>query len=501
MDQTPRLKVELVLPAEGVRRWHADLIARLRNDGRGLRVLTDTSHPQVHPAGVAILQALEEVLYGIPARRPAAPLPGPEVERLRLHDFEGEADLIVDLTGGRPRAGPTLVPLYDSHLGEHAAVSSLLDQRVPAIAIVKNDRIVAQGVPAVDRPEAVSRALHCVLARTASLIVHAIATIEAGQAQEGPAPHESVKVRGKSPASFGARSLAAKVARLLTRLARGAEGWHVAWRFVRDDPIDTTLRWPHGRYRVLADDGARYFADPFIFEHGGEFFVFCEEFPYGTGKGIISCFTITRGGIATAPRPVLDAPYHLSYPTVFACGDKTYMIPESAAAGAIELWRAERFPDLWVKDAVLIDGVSACDATLTRNDGRLWMFAAQASDGGTSWDSLVLFHADNLWGPWHPHPLNPVLLDAAAARPAGWTRDVAGGIRRFAQDCSRTYGGGLSVCHVDRLDPEGFSQRVEARLSPPPGARFSGAHTINRRRNLEVIDVFSDARSKHLVLH
>jgi hypothetical protein len=42
---------------------------------------------------------------------------------------------------------------------------------------------------------------------------------------------------------------------------------------------------------------------------------------------------------------VLERPYHLSYPYVFFVGDDAFMLPETAANGAIELYRAVSFPD------------------------------------------------------------------------------------------------------------------------------------------------------------
>ena len=238
----------------------------------------------------------------------------------------------------------------------------------------------------------------------------------------------------------------------------------------------------------MPDDARRYFADPFVFRRDGVAHVFCEEFPYATGKGVISTFTIGRDGAVGKPRVVLERPYHLSYPMVFERDGAVFMIPESSASGAIELYRATRFPDAWELDAVLVEGVSAADATLIERGGHLWLFASIAEVGMSSWDALGLFHAPRLAGPWTAHPANPVLIDAATARPAGMMFARDGALMRPAQDCTGGYGSALTLCRVDRLDPEGYAQTFVARLVAQPSWRAEGVHTLNAAGGLEVVD-------------
>ena len=249
------------------------------------------------------------------------------------------------------------------------------------------------------------------------------------------------------------------------------------------------MQIPCRDFTRLPDDGRRYFADPFVLMRGDMAHVFCEEVPFATGKGFISHFTIDAKGNVSAPRPVLEQPYHLSYPFVFEKDGEVWMIPESSAIGTVELYRAERFPDRWVKHAILLDDVLADDATLFEKDGRLFLFAAMRDWQASSWEALGLYHADVLTGPWQAHPANPVLLDPNAARPAGALFTHRGEIIRPAQDCSRGYGRGLAFCRIDRLDDEGFAQSVLTRVAPGTG-RVQGLHTYNRAGDVELIDLF-----------
>jgi hypothetical protein len=289
-------------------------------------------------------------------------------------------------------------------------------------------------------------------------------------------------------AIFATKGVATKIAQRLTQLAVHPEHWRIAFRPLANDATIGRGHWPDATWTHVTDDRQRYFADPFPFVENGRTYVFCEEYPYATRKGIISVFEITDRQ-PTSPRPVLERPYHLSYPFVFRRGSAIYMIPETSSVGRIELYRAESFPDRWAFERVLVENVIASDATLVSSQGRDWLFASIADEGASTWDALGLFYADDLFGEWNSHPLNPVLIDAGAARPGGAIVEMNGALRRVAQDCRRLYGGGIALADVVRLDPEDYSQIVRAMLAAPPGSGAQGAHTLNIAEAIEVIDL------------
>ena len=106
-----------------------------------------------------------------------------------------------------------------------------------------------------------------------------------------------------------------------------------------------------------ADDRRRYFADPFLFEEDGVAYVFCEEFPYATRKGVISVFALDEQGDPGPSRVVLERPYHLSYPVVFRHEGQIWMMPESSANRTLDIYRADPFPYRWTLDRVVLSGV------------------------------------------------------------------------------------------------------------------------------------------------
>lgn len=207
----------------------------------------------------------------------------------------------------------------------------------------------------------------------------------------------------------------------------------------------------------------------------------------GWGGGVISVVEFGTDGPLGTPRAVLAHDVHLSYPVVLADQGALWMIPETSAAGTVELYRAVDFPEHWERHAVLLRDVDANDVTPFRHGGRWWL-AATVRHGGSCSDTLHLWYADDLRGPWAPHTANPVVVDIASARPGGHVQHRGDRLFRPAQDNRAGYGAALTIAEIVDLDPSHYRQRIVEHLAP--GAAWPGhrLHTVNRAGDLEVID-------------
>ena len=413
--------------------------------------------------------------------------------------------IVLDLGQGRsgklpPGAELVLSVTCNGQLGLPGMVAAILAGGHAELAVVTRsdggDRVWASGLTVTSRPLNAAVSLHELTLRLGDLVAVALRRIEHGE--EPVAAEHSVAAAsgGLSPfLAFAATSLSRRIRDRLDELVRHPYHWSVRWR--RSDPEDlvtTRLGWTDAPYKMLPDDGQRYYADPFLYQHEGRNYLFVEEFPYATGKGILSVSELNSGGGASVPRPVMEGPVHLSYPQVFKQGGEIWMIPETSGARTIELYRAVEFPDRWVKEAVLLSDIDASDATLVFHGGRFWLFAALHPHGSSCRDMLGIFHAPALQGPWVAHKLNPALIDARTARPGGAFFRHEGALMRVAQDGSRGYGSGLTICRVDRLDPDHFTQTVAQTLQPRADWRAAGVHTLNCGFGIEAIDTLAKLR-------
>ena len=220
-------------------------------------------------------------------------------------------------------------------------------------------------------------------------------------------------------------------------------------------------------------------------------YLFLEDYSYLTRTAKLICGELDNAGRLLDPRTIVEPPYHISYPGVFSVDGQFYMIPETAAANRVELYRAVRFPWEWKLERILVSGMKLQDPTYVQINGEHWIFAGGSSGGAVPrYDLLHLFHAANFHDEFRPHPGNPVKQDAASTRPAGRIFFEGNRLIRPAQDCSRWYGCGLTFMEVDALDGTKYSEHPVSRL-PDCWLRggFIGTHTYNSSAKFEALDV------------
>jgi hypothetical protein len=219
----------------------------------------------------------------------------------------------------------------------------------------------------------------------------------------------------------------------------------------------------------VRDVPARFVADPFMVQRGGVWNMFFEVLNQTTERGEIGLATSSDGFSWTYRQIVIAEPFHLSYPCVFEWRDEIYMLPETLVAQAVRLYRAETFPTRWSCVASLIGGNYA-DPSIFRHDDKWWLFACTTP---YQHDTLQLYFADELFGPWREHPANPIVNgNKHDARPAGRVLTFDGKLIRFSQDCVPAYGTQVRAFEIRKLTTTGY---VEEELPSSPVLVASGA--------------------------
>ena len=241
-------------------------------------------------------------------------------------------------------------------------------------------------------------------------------------------------------------------------------------------------------FRVMTPPRDRCWADPFPLFKDGRYYIFIEELVFKRGKGWISLVELDENGDWSPPRPILETPYHLSYPFLFWHEGELYLMPESAENQTIEVYRCRSFPYEWELAAVPMQGILATDATLHHDGTRWWMFTNLAEPGASLNDELHLFYGQSPLGPWTPHRRNPVKSDVRSARSAGRLFYQHGRLYRPAQDCSKRYGYAVSINVVEHLDERHYAEREVSRINPDWMPGIVCTHTFNVDHGLTVVD-------------
>jgi hypothetical protein len=480
------VRIELRVSPSGIRRWHIELVSRLRRVGIGEVVSIRLAAEPPLPSAVELLLSLERAIHRLPGPRPSDLITPREIALPIDHN---PIDLVIDLTASTEQilGCPIFRPRYDGLLGESAIFAALVQGRVPTVEIERHPvaQIVARGEPSTENDGTLCEAYETITSRMIWLLISAIRRPTTTLAAD---TYSQLKIGVEQAASYVLRKLAHAAIRKAYQLCFFSPHWRIGWRFVTDDDVWANQGLHGQAWNVLADPGFRFFADPFPVKWRDRTYLLVEDFNHHLQKGIISAVFFDSNGPAGPVFPVLEESWHLSYPFVIEHRGELWMIPESSQGRCIPLYRADPFPTRWVREGNLLSDLEASDTTIVKHAGRFWMFAVTRDGCGSLSDMLSIFVADDLLGPWAAHKGNPVLIDRGCARPAGNVVCRNGRLWRPVQDCRGGYGVGLGLAEITQLDESGFAQKVHKFLRPNanwPGRRL---HTLNRSGNLECID-------------
>lgn len=467
------MRIEFVLEAADCRVWLRGLLRALEAAGVAAGFAIRPGAAGIE-AGVEGVLRLERRLFGLAGPSPwdrldPAELPqaaGVGAARISLSAPSGEIDGLMLLVGALRGVG--------------ALPGALMAGAPFTLSLVEADgKVQASAVPALSDPDSLWRSLEEVSRRLATLCRAALD----GQGAHRLVPSLPQAVAPGHPFGFVTRALVRKFLGRLSPARHRADHWRIGLRARGGD--FGTLKG----FQWLPDDGQRFYADPHLVERDGRCWLFLEEFPYSTARGVIALAEIgPQGQPLAVPRVILERPGHLSFPQVFEAGGETYLALENAAEGHVPLYRARRFPDQWEEvEPLLREAVH--DPVLVESAGRHWILGNLALEDGSPSDALCAWSAPHPLGPYTPHPANPLMLDARFARAGGLLLPDRPPLR-VMQDCTRGYGRALAFADLLSLDEAGMRLGPIRRWCPPGGA-LAGLHSYSRSARFEAIDLLT----------
>jgi hypothetical protein len=229
-----------------------------------------------------------------------------------------------------------------------------------------------------------------------------------------------------------------------------------------------------GIARAIVDPPATFYADPFVFTHNGETWLFCEAFECATNRGHIAAARVSDTREIGPLARVLDPGCHASFPFVFENEGSAYLLPETSRAKCVDLYVCEAMPERWRVAERLLEGVDCADSVLYRRDG-LWYLVTSETDEHTSpnrW--LSIYCSDTLLSRrWTPHPVNRERRYADRAhgygRNAGAIVEAGTDLLRPMQASTEYYGQSARVMRIYALTPERYAE-----------GPYEGGHIIAR---------------------
>lgn len=247
-----------------------------------------------------------------------------------------------------------------------------------------------------------------------------------------------------------------------------------------DAEASVNVRW----LPTPAPDNFR--ADPFGYVTAdGTLNVLYEKYDHRTGRGEISRVRPRKDSVLKRSRTMLSAEGHFSYPYIVQREGATFMIPENASSGKVELYRINEENDGVDPIGTLLHE-PLFDPTVFEHEGRWWIFGTKAPLTNVA---LHAYYSDRFEGPYLPHELNPIKYDIRSARPGGTPFVVDGKLYRPAQDSSNTYGGRIAINELIELTPKTFKEVTLKFVGPLKGTAYDkGLHTVSSVGDITLVD-------------
>lgn len=185
---------------------------------------------------------------------------------------------------------------------------------------------------------------------------------------------------------------------------------------------------------ILESPPGHYYADPFLAEEGDKTYLFFEDYDYK--KGVLAVGEL-EGLKLKNVHMILDQPWHTSFPSVVKIEDKWYMTPECVLSGELWVYKALRFPDVWIRfgNPVALGRFDDPVLRQTKDGYEIWT----SEDG----DKVRVFRSTSLVGAWNLIKTK----DEAFARSAG---HFIGDIRP-TQDSVPVYGRAIKFKRDDKV--------------------------------------------------
>jgi hypothetical protein len=254
-----------------------------------------------------------------------------------------------------------------------------------------------------------------------------------------------------------------------------------------------------GKFIELRPPQGVFWADPFIINRDNKYYLFIEEYVYRTNKGHISVLELDGDGVLLSSEIIIKQAYHMSYPFIFEWENEYYMVPETMQNKTIGLYHCKKFPNEWEPVMDLMENVTAVDSTLFYRGQKWWLFTSIDETGTFEkpFNELFLFFTDDLFsGQWKHHPLNPIVTDLRASRPAGKIVIHNNKIYRPSQDCSERYGRAMKINEITKLSESEYEETLVMEIEPTWNHGLLATHTINFDGPAAVLDACEQAGRK-----
>ncbi len=184
-------------------------------------------------------------------------------------------------------------------------------------------------------------------------------------------------------------------------------------------------------------------------------------------------------------RTMLSTEASLSYPFVVERPEGAFAVIGYPHQSRTELFKVSATNDGLDHIKVLLNS-ALTNPTMTEYEGRWWLFG---TDPEASSSVLLAYYSDAFDGPYTPHTLNPLQVDAQGCRPAGTFFRRGEELWRPANDISEPGVRAVVLNRVLALTPHNFKEEPGKRINGFRGSVYgNGLRTLSAMGDITLID-------------
>ena len=264
------------------------------------------------------------------------------------------------------------------------------------------------------------------------------------------------------------------------------EIWHVAY---------SNTNWQnmtaHKRTKITPPRN-HFYADPFLVEKAAQTICFLEDYNFNSGKACITAVEIIDDKNYKILGPVINEPFHMSFPFTFEYQNELYMVPETTEKKSIRLYKCVDFPLEWKYEGDLMNYISAADSIIFYFQGKWWLLFSTNIAGNDDHDSILMAYSNDnpLTNNWKEHELNPLICDSKIGRNGGLLEiNAEAPIRVRQRHGYNFYGEGVTFAKIIDLTPNTFSEE-EIKIINPKSLKWmiKGIHHMHSNKKYTVFD-------------
>lgn len=239
----------------------------------------------------------------------------------------------------------------------------------------------------------------------------------------------------------------------------------------------------------------RFYADPFVITKNERTICYLEDYSWDTGLGRVTAVELLDKKNYKILGPVVEEPFHLSFPYIFEFEDQLYMVPESSDGNAVRLYKCVDYPMKWEYQKDIFSGVKMVDTMIFKRGERWWLLTNEATKGGgETCAQLMAFYSDHpIDGQWIPHTQNPLVFDSDIGRNGGILDvDKEFPVRVRQRQSIGGYGSAFTLAKITDLTPTSYQETQICEITPEFFPGIAGCHHLNTNEEFTVFDYRRD---------